>query len=96
MKLAEGMELMNKIKEINHYTEKEAQGIFKQVLEGIQYLHSQGVCHRDIKPQNIMVSEKLGVVVTDYNVAFKRNEDNPEECKKDAEFNYDGVIVMHE
>lgn len=43
-----------------------------------------------------MVSEKLGVVVTDYNVAFKRNEDNPEECKKDAEFNYDGVIVMHE
>ena len=43
-----------------------------------------------------MVSEKLGVVVTDYNVAFKRNEDNPEESKKDAEFNYDGVIVMHE
>jgi|TARA_B110000285_G_scaffold232396_1_gene303364 hypothetical protein len=40
-----------------------------------------------------MVSESLQVVVTDYNVAFKRDENTPDIDEKN---HYDGVIVMRE
>ena len=38
------------------YTEKDAAKIMKQILEAINYLHYHGVCHRDVKPENILFS----------------------------------------
>jgi serine/threonine protein kinase len=34
-----------------------ASSIFKQILSGINYLHTNGVCHRDLKPNNLLVSD---------------------------------------
>ncbi len=33
-----------------------------QVFRGLAYLHSSKTCHRDIKPQNILIDEDSGVV----------------------------------
>ena len=43
--------------EINLLKEAVASAIFKQILTGINYLHQNGVCHRDLKPNNILVSD---------------------------------------
>ena len=42
-----------------------------------------------------MVSEELKVVMTDYNVAFKRSVETPEESKG-TKFDYPNAIVMRE
>lgn len=48
--------------------------IWKQVLAGITYLHSQGICHRDLKLQNVVLDLSLGhVKIIDFVTAFKPN-----------------------
>jgi serine/threonine protein kinase len=42
------------------------------MLEGMKYLHEKGVCHRDIKPDNILVSDDFNKIkIIDFNVSKK-------------------------
>lgn len=46
---------------------QETKLLFKQIVEGVKYLHSQGVSHRDLKLDNIMVEDKTNrVVIIDF------------------------------
>lgn len=44
-----GGELFDRIVEKGSYTEKDASGLMRQVLEAVDYMHEQGVVHRDLK-----------------------------------------------
>lgn len=44
-----GGELFDRIVEKGSYTEKDASGLIRQVLEAVDYMHVQGVVHRDLK-----------------------------------------------
>lgn len=46
-----GGELFDRIVEKGSYTEKDASGLIRQVLEAVDYMHDQGVVHRDLKVQ---------------------------------------------
>lgn len=48
--------------------------LIKQVLEGIRFMHSKSICHRDIKPQNCMLvgqitSPDAVVKITDFGIS---------------------------
>jgi len=64
MELVNGGELFYKIVDKGSYSEREARDIIKQLVEGVDYLHSKGIAHRDLKPENLLCSESdEGVVI---------------------------------
>ena len=47
-----------------------------QLLDGVNYMHGQGVLHKDIKPENILVKGRSGpdIVLADYGVCASLND----------------------
>ena len=70
MEYVEGRTLSQMIgKETGPIPFDRAYPIFKQVLDGIGYAHSQGVVHRDIKPSNIIITSSGRVKILDFGIA---------------------------
>lgn len=69
MELVEGITLKKYIERKSRLTIKEAISIAIQVSMGIEAAHNNHIIHRDIKPQNIMISKEGKVKVTDFGIA---------------------------
>ncbi|RKP10176.1 kinase C-like protein, partial [Thamnocephalis sphaerospora] len=54
--------------------EDEARHWIAELACGISYLHSKGIMHRDIKPDNVLLDEKGHVHLTDFNIATQFND----------------------
>ncbi|CAG9854017.1 unnamed protein product [Phyllotreta striolata] len=53
------------------FEEKEARFICGCVLEAFDYLHSRGIVYRDLKPENLLISSKGYIKLTDFGFAKK-------------------------
>lgn len=69
MELVEGITLKKYIEKKGYIPYKEAVSIAIQVAKGIEAAHSHHIIHRDIKPQNIIISREGKVKVTDFGIA---------------------------
>lgn len=69
MEYVEGITLKTYIEKKGQLTFKEAVSIAIQVSRGIETAHNKNIIHRDIKPQNIIISTEGKVKVTDFGIA---------------------------
>ncbi len=69
MELVEGITLKKYIEKKARLSVKEAVSIAIQVGRGIEAAHNNHIIHRDIKPQNIIISKEGKVKVTDFGIA---------------------------
>ncbi|MDF2538815.1 MAG: hypothetical protein K0S76_1836 [Herbinix sp.] len=73
MELVEGITLKRFIERKGKLEVKEAVGIAIQIAQGMEAAHDNRIIHRDIKPQNIIISRDGKVKVTDFGIAKATN-----------------------
>ena len=69
-----GGNLLNAINKMSKFSESMAKNIFKQLIETIKYLHSIGIVHRDIKPDNILLDLDNTIKLCDFGVSKEVKE----------------------
>lgn len=69
MELVEGITLKKFIEKKGRLDINEAVGIAVQIAQGMEAAHDNHIIHRDIKPQNIIISKEGKVKVTDFGIA---------------------------
>lgn len=70
MEYVDGTDLKTYIKDHYPIPNDTVINIMSQILSGIEYAHSRGIIHRDIKPQNILMDSSGQVKITDFGIAL--------------------------
>jgi serine/threonine protein kinase/tetratricopeptide (TPR) repeat protein len=72
MEYIDGQDLRSVLRERGKLPSEEAVGIIEQICQGLEAAHSEGVIHRDLKPQNIILDKHGRVAVMDFGIARSR------------------------
>ncbi|KAH8725972.1 calmodulin dependent protein kinase [Phaeosphaeriaceae sp. PMI808] len=66
------------------YTEEQSRCWFRDMVMGLEYLHAQGVIHRDIKPDNCLVTQDDVLKIVDFGVSEMFDKDGEMRTAKSA------------
>ncbi|MEJ2543455.1 MAG: serine/threonine protein kinase [Calditrichaceae bacterium] len=74
MEYVEGVTLGRLIKERGAIPWRQALKLFNQMLNAIEHAHKEGIIHRDIKPNNVLINRQGVVKITDFGLAKNQAE----------------------
>lgn len=69
MEVCGGGDLLTFVRRRRKLNEDQAKFIFRQIINGLKYVHSKGVLHRDIKLDNILLTSEGDVKICDFGVS---------------------------
>ena len=84
MEEMKGGDLLERLTEKDHFSEKESRKISRTLLEAIGFCHRKKIVHRDIKPENILLADKKDdttIKLADFGCARYMDDEFVEECK---------------
>lgn len=82
MEYAANGDLLKHLKQVKKCEEEDSRGIFFQIASGLRYIHHNGIIHRDIKLDNILIDECYHYKICDFGVGryMKPHELINEQC----------------
>ncbi len=87
MPYIEGESLRERLRREGRLRPGEALRIAREVARGLQYAHEQGVIHRDVKPENILLTRDGSTLVADFGIA------RPTESRSAPHLTETGIVV---
>jgi eukaryotic-like serine/threonine-protein kinase len=70
MQFVDGPNLKEYVREEGPLTVEESINFARQILDGLSAIHDEGIIHRDVKPQNVLIDDGMQAKITDFGVAF--------------------------
>ena len=95
--LITGGDLLSYLDQAGPLSEAHAAIITRQLLEAVNYLHSNNIVHRDIKPENVLMSSwRVGarVILTDFGQSRKL-DDARGDAHADGVFRMQSLVGTH-
>src|SRR2546422_5056140 len=87
MRCVDGPSLRQLLERYERLSVGDAARIARQVADALAYAHGQGVVHRDIKPDNVLLDASGHVLVTDFGIAKAAYDATP------AQLTTEGMVV---
>ena len=69
MEFCKGGELFNYIVEHKRLSEEKSTFFYYQLINGLEYIHSLGIVYRDLKPQNLVLTEDNILKIIDFGLS---------------------------
>ena len=69
LELATGGELFDYVALTGRFSENIARFYFRQLIEGLDYVHQHGITHRDLKPENVLFDQFFNLKIADFGFA---------------------------
>lgn len=67
------------LKQRRTLTEPEVRYFMAQAIQGVHYLHNEGIIHRDIKLGNLFINQDMEVRIGDFGLAVRADKDGKKE-----------------
>ena len=69
MPFVDGPTLRQHLDTVGRLPLRDALSVADEVLDALGYAHGKGIVHRDVKPENVVLSSKAGVMLVDFGIA---------------------------
>lgn len=71
--------------------EKAIRTYFHELIDGLEFLHQHGICHLDIKPENLLLGSDFHLKICDFDLSYMRGDN---ELKSNGTVNYRSPEVL--